>query len=62
MVAITAEYPIDSPARQLARRSSPNMPVNVSALVKKAYLGSADRIAALEEREHVDLAASAGRS
>ncbi len=44
MVATTAEYPIDSPARQMVRRSSLIMPVNVSAFVDKAHLRGADAI------------------
>lgn len=44
MVATTADYPIDSPARQMVRRSSSIMPVNVSAFVDKAHLRGADAI------------------
>ena len=40
----TAEYPVDSPARQMVRRSSLIMPVNVPAFVEKAHLRGADAI------------------
>ncbi len=40
----TTEYPIDSPARQMVRRSSLIMPVNVPAFVEKAHLRGADAI------------------
>jgi citrate lyase subunit beta / citryl-CoA lyase len=43
MVAAT-EYPVDSPARQMVRRSSLIMPVNVPAFVEKAHLRGADAI------------------
>src|SRR5215212_5180420 len=39
-----ADYPVDSPARQMVRRSSLIMPVNVSAFVEKAHLRGADAI------------------
>ena len=39
-----AHYPVDSPARQLVRRSSLIMPVNVPAFVEKAHLRGADAI------------------
>jgi citrate lyase subunit beta/citryl-CoA lyase len=38
------EYPVDSPARQMVRRSSLIMPVNVPAFVEKAHLRGADAI------------------
>jgi citrate lyase subunit beta/citryl-CoA lyase len=37
-------YPVDSPARQMVRRSSLIMPVNVPAFVEKAHLRGADAI------------------
>lgn len=43
MAAMT-EYPVDSPARQMVRRSSLIMPVNVPAFVEKAHLRGADAI------------------
>jgi citrate lyase subunit beta/citryl-CoA lyase len=43
MTAATA-YPLDSPARQMVRRSSLIMPVNVPAFVEKAHLRGADAI------------------
>ena len=43
MVSAT-EYPVDSPARQMVRRSSLIMPVNVPAFVEKAHLRGADAI------------------
>jgi citrate lyase subunit beta/citryl-CoA lyase len=43
MVAAT-DYPVDSPARQMVRRSSLIMPVNVPAFVEKAHLRGADAI------------------
>jgi citrate lyase subunit beta/citryl-CoA lyase len=43
MMAAT-EYPVDSPARQMVRRSSLIMPVNVPAFVEKSYLRGADAI------------------
>src|SRR5215210_5000193 len=43
MVTI-ADYPVDSPARQMVRRSSLIMPVNVPAFVEKAHLRGADAI------------------
>ena len=68
MVAITAEYPVDSPARQTVRRSSPIMPVNVPAFVDKIDIpvvvgaqrpiARADRIAAIDARKRAALAAS----
>lgn len=36
MVATTAKYPIDSPARQMLRRWLPIVPVNVLAFVETA--------------------------
>src|SRR5215212_626971 len=42
-MAIT-DYPVDSPARQMVRRSSLIMPVNVPAFVEKAHLRGADAI------------------
>src|SRR5215210_7162397 len=38
------DYPVDSPARQMVRRSSLIMPVNVPAFVEKAHLRGADAI------------------
>lgn len=38
------DYPVDSPARQMVRRSSLIMPVNVTAFVEKAHLRGADAI------------------
>ncbi len=43
MVSST-DYPIDSPARRMVRRSSLIMPVNVPAFVEKAHLRGADAI------------------
>jgi citrate lyase subunit beta/citryl-CoA lyase len=43
MVAATG-YPLDSPARQMVRRSSLIMPVNVPAFVEKAHLRGADAV------------------
>jgi citrate lyase subunit beta/citryl-CoA lyase len=43
MVSAT-DYPIDSPARQMVRRSSLIMPVNVPAFVEKAHSRGADAI------------------
>jgi citrate lyase beta subunit len=40
----SSTYPVDSPARQMVRRSSPIMPVNVPAFVEKAHLRAADAI------------------
>jgi citrate lyase subunit beta/citryl-CoA lyase len=40
----TTEYPIDSPARQMVRRSSLIMPVNVPAFVERAYRRGSDAI------------------
>ena len=40
----TTEYPIDSQARRMVRRSSLIMPVNVPAFVEKAHLRGADAI------------------
>ncbi len=43
-MASLTEYPIDSPARQMVRRSSLIMPVNVPAFVEKAHLRGADAL------------------
>src|SRR5215210_8557797 len=43
-MVFTTEYPVDSPARQMVRRSSLIMPVNVPAFVEKAHLRGADAI------------------
>ena len=40
----SSTYPVDSPARQMVRRSSLIMPVNVPAFVEKAYTRGADAI------------------
>src|SRR5829696_3219919 len=43
-MAVMTDYPVDSPARQMVRRSSLIMPVNVPAFVEKAHLRGADAI------------------
>ena len=41
MVATTADRSIDSPVRQIVRRSSLNTPIDLSAFVEQAHLRTA---------------------